>query len=153
MVTVDTSLNITAGIFAAYLKCPTKSHLMAQGEQPPDTFVSETCGRISRAYKGRANQSLRMRLTDVAPIDFIRLTDKPGPDAATVFVDCETAFYACDQRAAARSELRRDFVPILYSPWNKSDQFDDLLVCFSALAIGRVTGSIIPSIGKSRLRR
>jgi hypothetical protein len=32
---MDTSANITAAVFAAYLKCPTKAYLAAHGENPP----------------------------------------------------------------------------------------------------------------------
>src|SRR3954452_4989176 len=149
MATMDTSVNITAASFAAYLKCLTKSYLITQGETPPDAFVSETLGRISVAYKASATQSFRMESTGAVPIDFVGLTNNSVPDANTIFVDCETAFYVCDQAAVAagglrinRSQLRRDFIPIRYSAWDRSDQSDDLLVCFCALAIGRVTGGI-----------
>ena len=52
---MGTSANITAAVFAAYLKCPTKAYLTARGEKPPNTFVSDTRGRISAAYKARAS--------------------------------------------------------------------------------------------------
>jgi hypothetical protein len=42
---MDTSANITAAVFAAYLKCPTKAYLTAHGENPADTFVADTRGR------------------------------------------------------------------------------------------------------------
>ena len=45
---MDASANITAAVFAAYLKCPTKAYLTAHGENPPDTFVADT-----RAHLGR----------------------------------------------------------------------------------------------------
>ena len=51
-------------------------------------------------------------------------------------------------RRTERSERRRDFVSVLYSAWDKSDQADDLLVCFGALAIGQATRSGIPPTGK-----
>ena len=50
---MDTSKNTTAPIFAAYLKCPTKAYLTAHGETTPDTFVADTRGRISDAYRAR----------------------------------------------------------------------------------------------------
>ncbi len=155
MVAMDMNPDITAAVFAAYLRCSTKSYLTAHGEKPPDTFVAETRGRISLAYKTRANQRFRTGLTGVVPIDFVRLANKPDREATTLFVDCETAFYACDQTTSAggglqinRSELRPAFVPILYSAWDKSDQSDELLVCFGALAIGQATGSRMPTSGK-----
>jgi predicted RecB family nuclease len=152
---MDTSANITAAVFAAYLKCPTKAYLTAHGENPADTFVADTRGRISAAYKARASQGLGTGLTGVVPIDVLRPAGDPAREAATLFVDCETASYACDRPAPARigrlargSQRRCDFVPILYSAWDKSDQSDDLLVCLGALAIGQATGSGIPPSGK-----
>jgi hypothetical protein len=44
---MDSSTKITAAVFAAYLKCPTKAYLTARGENPPDTFLADTRGRIS----------------------------------------------------------------------------------------------------------
>jgi len=95
---MDASANITAAVFAAYLKCPTKAYLTAHGENPPDTFVADTRGRISAAYKARASQSLRTGLTAVVPIDFLRLAGDPFRDASTLFVDCETVSYAWGRR-------------------------------------------------------
>ena len=102
---MDTSANITAAVFAAYLKCPTKAYLTAHGETPPDTFVGDTRGRISVAYKARVSQNPRTGLTGVVPIDFLRSATAPIEDAATVFVDCDTVSYARDQPrvSAARS--------------------------------------------------
>jgi predicted RecB family nuclease len=145
------SVEITAAVFAAYLNCPTKAYLIAHGEDPPDAFVAVTRGRVSAAYKARAGQGL----TVVVPIHFSRLSDDTVRDATTVFVDCETASYVCNDPASAwvdgrvkRSEPGRDFVSIRYSSWDKIDQFDDLLVCFGAVAIGQATGSRIPTNGK-----
>ena len=35
-------------------------------------------------------------------IDFLRPAGDPAREAATLFVDCETASYACDRPASAR---------------------------------------------------
>src|SRR5271169_6348535 len=93
---MDASVNITAAVFAAYLKCPTKAYLTAHGEKPPDTFVADTCGSISAAYKAKV-----IELTGVAPIDFSQLANEPAIAAGTLFVDCETASYAFDRLASA----------------------------------------------------
>ena len=155
MVVMHRSVEITAAVFAAYLKCPTMAYLTAHGEDPPDTFLAVTRGCISAAYKARAGQSLRASLIGVAPIHFSRLADDTARDATTLFVDCETASYVCNQPASAwvdvrvkRSKPGRDYVPITYSAWDKIDQFDELLVCFGAVAIGQATGSRIPANGK-----
>jgi predicted RecB family nuclease len=152
---MDTSANITAAVFAAYLKCPTKAYLTAHGEKPPDSFVADTHGRISAAYKAGASQGIGTGLTGAVPMDVIGPAGDSARETATLFVDCETASYACDRQASARigrltrrSQRHFGFAPILYSAWDKGDQPDDLLVCLGALAIGQATGSGIPPSGK-----
>jgi hypothetical protein len=149
---MDASANITAAVFAAYLKCPTKAYLTAHGENPPDTFVVDTRERVSAAYKVRASRSVG---AGFVTIDFLRPRGDRAREVTTLFVDCETASYACDRPSSARtgplarrSQRRCDFVPVLYSAREKSDQSDDLLVCLGALAIGQATGSGIPPSGK-----
>lgn len=147
--------NITAAIFAAHLNCSTKAYLTVHGERPPDLFLAETRGRISVAYKTSASQHLRSELSVVVPLDFVHLADTAAPQGTIFLVDCETAFYACNDTAASarRTRIKRrkpgcEFVPILYSAWDKSGHFDELLVCFGALAIGQATGDSIPQGGK-----
>lgn len=153
---INMNSDITAEIFAAYMKCTTKSYLTAHDEKPPpDIFIAEMRQRTSVAYKTKAIQRLRSHLIGVEHIDFVQLAEKPTPEATIVLADCETAYYATDQPATpagglriTKSEVRRDLVPILYSAWDKSDYSDELLVCFGALAIGQITGSPIPPSGK-----
>ena len=77
------SANITAAVFAAYLKCSTKAYLTAHDEKPPDTFVADTRGLISAAYKAGV-----IGFTGVMPINFLRLVSDPAIDVPTLFVDC-----------------------------------------------------------------
>src|SRR5437763_1602846 len=93
---MDTSTKITAAVFAAYLKCPTKAYLTASGEKSPDTFLADTRGRMLAAYKARASQDLGMELTDVGLIDVL-LANDPDREAANLFVDCDNASLACCQ--------------------------------------------------------
>ncbi len=150
---METGANITAAIFAAYLKCRTKAYLTAHREKPPDPVFTEMCKRVSAAYKAIAGQ--RAYTGPTVPIDFSRLADGVMDDAGTVFVDCETASYTTEgavpawvDHRAKRVGLNRHNVPIVYSAWEKSDQSDDLLVCFGALEIAQATGTEIPSKGK-----
>lgn len=152
---MGTSVRITAAIFAAYLKCPLKAYLMAQGEKSPETFYADIHQRISVAYKARANATLRIRSPDVLPIDFLQLICDPARDGVTLFVDCETASCACDNpeflsgsRRGRKSEAGPSYVPIHYSACDKIDQSDDLLVCFGALAIALASGTEIPLSGE-----
>jgi predicted RecB family nuclease len=151
---METSANITAEIFSAYLKCPTKAYLAAHGEKPPDPAFAEMRKRISAAYKAIAIQCPRTGSAGIVPIDFLRLSNRVAGDAATVFVDCDTVLYSRENpapvsvgRRAKRAGSDRPNVPILYSAWEKSDRSDDLLVCFGALALAQVTGTDIPPKG------
>jgi hypothetical protein len=150
---MDASANISAAVFAAYLKCSTKAYLTAHGEKAPDTFFADTLGRISAAYKARVSQGLRMGSTNVVSFDYLRLTGAPAGPA--LLVDCETASYARDRPAAAwvggqteSSDPGHDYVPIVFSAWNKRDPSDDLLASFGAMAIQQATGGEIPSYGR-----
>lgn len=150
---METDANITAAMFAAYLICRTKAYLMVHGEKPPDPVFAEMRNRVSAAYKALARQ--RLLTGSTVPIDFSRLTDGVIGDGGTAFVDCETALYVIDGTSSASLDHRasragsdRPYVPILYSAWEKSDQSDDLLVCFGALAIAQATGAEIPPNGK-----
>jgi predicted RecB family nuclease len=152
---MDTGINISAAIFSAYLKCATKAYLMAKGEKAPNTFFADMRERISAAYKAKANQRLRTQASGIVPINFLRLGGNPFTGTATIFVDCEAASYVDDEPASVRlgrrtkgTELGSSYVPTVYSAWNKSDQSDDLLVCFGGLAIEQVTRTELPSSGK-----
>src|SRR4051812_27994279 len=146
---------ISATVFAAYLRCPTKAHLLARGERPPGSFFTDTLGRISSAYKATACERLGAGVAGFASISRLPLPTAPASDRAVAFVDCETASYALDIPTRARSDCRTrgdkpgpDYVPVLFSAWNQSDQFDSLLVCFGAVAVQQATGKKIPSVGK-----
>jgi hypothetical protein len=150
---MDASANISAAVFAAYLKCSTKAYLTAHGEKAPDTFFADTLGRISAAYKARVSQGPRMGSTNVVSFDYLRLTGAPARPA--LLVDCETASYARDRPAAAwvggqteSYDPGHDYVPIVFSAWNKRDPSNDLLACFGAMAIQQASGGKIPSHGR-----
>ena len=144
---MDTNHSIAAAVFVAFLKCPTKAHLLAIGEPSPTAFFTNIEERISSMYKSAVTPTLRVR-TDVAePLDFEDLWSSSDHEAIARPVDCETTAYnvaspshepvGCQSRESTRS---RTFVPVLFSPWDKPDVSNSLLVCFGALALEQVTG-------------
>ena len=144
---MDTNNSITAAVFIAFLKCPTKAHLLAIGEPAPTTFFTDIEERISSMYKSAVMRRLRVG-TDVAePLDFGELWSSRDHEAIAHPVDCETTVYnvvlpshepgGCQSRESTPSST---FVPVLFSPWDKPDVSDSLLVCFGALALSQVTG-------------
>ena len=138
---------ITAAVFSAFLKCPTKAHLLAIGEPPPGTFFADIEARISSMYKTVAKQRLRLGAEVAEPLDFGQLWRSLDYEAITHHVDCETAVYDSalpphrpGGRQPQESSPSGPLVPVLFSPWDKSELSDNLLVCFGALALSRGTG-------------
>jgi len=67
---MDASNSITAAVFSAFIKCPTKAHLLAIGEPPPGTFFADIETRISYMYKAVAKRRLRVGDEVAEPLDF-----------------------------------------------------------------------------------
>jgi predicted RecB family nuclease len=148
---METPANITAAMLAAYLKCRTKGYLTLHREKPTDSVFADMRTRVSVAYKAVAGHRAYPELGATTDFSTLGIMDPAG----TVFVDCETAWYATagpmrssTDRQAKRSGPSRIYLPILYSAWDKSDQSDDLLICFGGLGIAQTTGTAIPSKGK-----
>ena len=118
---METRHDITAAVFAAYMKCPTKAYLQAHAEKPPDPFFADIGAKISTACKVKAGS--------IPSIHFSELADLSCTETYTAFVD-------------------QIYVPVLYSAWGKPDQSDHLLVSFCALAIGQEAGTEPPPSGK-----
>jgi predicted RecB family nuclease len=144
---MDTNNSITAAVFIAFLKCPTKAHLLAIGEPAPTAFFTNIEERISSMYKSTVKPTLRVG-TDVAdPLDFEDLWSSRDHEAIARPVDCESTAYnvappshepgGCQSRESTPSST---FVPVLFLPWDKPDVSNSLLVCFGALALSQVTG-------------
>ena len=119
---MEASTTITAGVFAAFLKCRTKAYLTYR-EEPADLKFEELWRRLSAAYKSSV-----VAPSQIVSIAFSRLTD-PIPDHSDkVLVDCETASYntgnpvnaGANRRAKRASHgSRRVYIPVLYSPWEE----------------------------------
>jgi hypothetical protein len=86
---MDASANITAAVFAAHLKCPTKAYLIVHREKPPDNFLADTRRRMSAAYKARVIGS-----SGTVPVDFSQLAAGLVIEATNSYADCETTSYA-----------------------------------------------------------
>jgi predicted RecB family nuclease len=150
---MDASNSITAAVFLAFLKCPTKAHLLARGETIPDAFFTDTEARISWMYKSLFSQTLRVGGELIEPLDFSELrAGRCCPEAVVQPVDCKTAIYnfalpSCEPKGRPSQEAPSGtFVPLSFTPWDKPDASDKLLVCFGALALSQVTGNL-PDVG------
>jgi predicted RecB family nuclease len=144
---MDASNSITAAVFSAFIKCPTKAHLLAIGESPPGTFFADVEARISSVYKALAKRRLHGGAEEAEPLEFGQLWRSPDYATITHDVDCETAVYDFElpphrpgSRQPQKSKPSRTFVPVLLLPRDKLDVSDSLMVCFGALALSQATG-------------
>src|ERR1700686_3600384 len=88
-----TSKKITAAVFSAFLKCPTKAHLLAISEPPPGTFFADIETRISSMYKAVARRQPRVGAEVPELLEFGQLWRSLDHETITHHVDCETAVY------------------------------------------------------------
>src|SRR5712675_2369061 len=123
---MNTDNSITAAIFAAFLKCPTKAHLLAIGEPAPDTYFANIEARISSMYKAAAKQRLRVGTELAEPFDFRQLRRNPNFATIAHDVDCETAVFDFTRprhrpvgRQSRESSPSGPFVPVLFLPSDK----------------------------------
>jgi predicted RecB family nuclease len=137
---------ITAAVFSAFLKCPTKAHLLLVGEPHSETFFTDAEAHISSMFKAAALRSCTGTEFEEA-LDFGQLEYGSDLKPASRYVDCRTTAYdlalPADKPRKERSQKSLSsnvLLPILFSPWDKPELSDSLLVCFGALALSQVTG-------------
>jgi predicted RecB family nuclease len=144
---MDANTPITAALFSAFLKCPTKAHLLSVGEPAPGAHFADIEARISSIYKAMAKQRSPIGAEATELLDFRELWRSLDHDAITHYVDCDTAVYDLAPPphrpgGRQRQELSPSgtFVPIRLLPWDKPGLSDSLLVCFGALALSQASG-------------
>lgn len=144
---MDTSNAITAAVFSAFLKCPTKAHLVAIGEPAPGAFFADIEAHNLCIYKAAAQRQLSIVAGVAELLDFGRLWRSPDYESITHYVDCDTAIYDFappPHKPRSRKPLESSpsgaFVPVRLLPWDKPDLSDSLFVCFGALALSQATG-------------
>src|SRR6266478_421601 len=143
------STQISAAIFSAFLRCPTKAHLLAIGEPAPGAFFVDVEARISSMYKAAAKQQLHTGAKVTELLEFGQLWCSLDYDSITHYVDCDTVVYdfALPQhrngvRQPQKSSPFGNLVPVLVLPWDKPDFSDSLLLCFGALALSQAIGTL-----------
>lgn len=144
---------ITAAEFAAFLRCPTKGHLVGGGERAPGTLFTDIEARISSLYKAAVKQPPSIVAKAAIVLHWDQLS--PGRDDKdnSHLIDCDTVVYDLEssQRrpkvlTSQKSPTSASYVPVLLSPWEKPSPSDSLLVCFGALALSQAIG-ILPGSG------
>src|SRR5712671_5697056 len=90
---MDTSNSITAAVFIAFLKCPTKAHLLSIGEPAPATFFTDIEARISSMYESALTRRLRVGTDAAEFLDFGEVWKRRDHQAIEHPVDCKTTVY------------------------------------------------------------
>jgi hypothetical protein len=139
---MDANNKITASIFSAFLKCPTKAHLMSIGEPAPGTHFADIEARISSMYKAVVKRRSAIGAKAAELLDFKEVWRILDQDVITYHVDCDTAVYdfAPPPHRPGRRQPQQllpsgTFVPLVVLPWDKPGISDSLFVCFGALAL------------------
>jgi predicted RecB family nuclease len=155
---MDTNNLITAAVFSAFLKCPTKAYLLMTGGTTSETFFADIEARISAMYTAAAQQ--RPHSGAAKPLAFDQIAYGLECETSQRYVDCRTAVYDIavapkpKRYRAQKSSPSGTFRPVVFSPWDKLELSDNLLVCFGALALSQVTevladtGSLIYGDGR-----
>jgi len=144
---MDANNLITAAVFSALIKCPTKAHLLAIGEPAPGAYFTDIEARISAMYKAEAKRRLNIGIEVAKSLDCGPLSRSSNDATITYYFDCEIALYDFTrpphrprERRSQKLKPSETFVPVLFFPWDKLDVSDSLIVCFGALALSHVTG-------------
>ena len=150
---MDGGTPITLAVFSAYLKCVSKAHLLITGQSAPSSYFVNNEAFITEGYRSRAVRHLQESLPGFEPIAFSDVTRDIGDHQTTSYVDCGTVTYSCLEARARRKLTTRDaasghnYTPVLFSALDKPDPSDNLLICFGALAISQVIGTL-PKVGR-----
>jgi hypothetical protein len=109
---------ITAALFSAFLKCPTKARLMATDEPAPGTYFTDIETRISSMYKSVAKRRLHIQADVGEPLDFEHMRQNSDQASITHALDCETAVYdfALPQQRPEERQQQEPPDPITMSP-------------------------------------
>jgi len=137
---MDAGNLITAAVFSAFINCPTKAYLLAIGEHAPEAYFADIQARIAFLYKAAAKRRPRVGTEVAEPINFGELWRSHNDLTVTHEVDCETAVYNVTLPQRKPRGRQGSFTPVLFSPWDKLDLSDKLLVCFGALSLLQATG-------------
>lgn len=143
---MEASDTLTAAILMAFLKCPTKARFLVLHDSPQETYFSGVEARISSMYKSRAWRLLDERGESAEPATLGQIADGGDDRTSRRWFDCDTA--VCDlalfqsgsaERHARKSASGGRVVPVVFSPWERPELSDSLLVCFGALSLSQVT--------------
>ena len=101
---METGYSITAAVFAAFLRCPTKAYLLTMGEPTPHSFFADIEARVLSTYSTAAKRGLRVEANAAEPLDFRQLLHGADTKGIKRYVNSDTAVYVliCRPRVSPR---------------------------------------------------
>src|SRR5882724_7202552 len=147
-------MNITARLFEAFLKCPTKCYLRSLGEVEAGNAYATWLQTQTESYHAAEVERLRC---DTPPGDYV--ISPPVDDFKTakwrLAVNAvahshgmESEIQALERLPAEGRGKTAQFVPIRFVPNNKLSMHDKLLLAFDALVLSTTIGREVAA-GKS----
>ncbi len=140
-------MNITSALFEAYLKCPVKCFLRAQGERGEGNAYAEWVRARSESY--RSEGIARLKNGAAQEQDILEPTSMKGLASskwrfAADFVarvnDLESRIHAVERIPAQGKRQAAQIIPIRFVLTNKLTRHDKLLLAFDALVLSGMLG-------------
>ncbi len=147
-------MRITPNLFGAYLKCPTKSFLLARGEAPSGNAYAEWFRSQNEAYRSAGMARLkasvpRERWAGIAPDlpDLKTAKWRLAVDLPAQTPNLESSLHAVERVPAAGRGRHAQFIPTRFVFNNKLSRDDKLVLAFDALVLSEMLGREV-SLGK-----
>ena len=116
------------------------------GDKPQEMYFSNVEARISSMYKSRAWRLLHDRGELAQPVTLGEIVNGGDDGTENRWFDCDTVVcdVALSQKGSAEHRTRKSatsdkIVPVLFSPWEKPEPSDSMLICLGALSLSLAT--------------
>ena len=147
-------MKVTASLFEAYLKCPTKCYLQSHGESGPGNTHAEWLGVQSDSYRSKGIRRLPTGLTPDEYVSGVLDPEKLAAaklrlahDLAAGTQDLESSIQAVERVPPTGRGQPSQFIPIRFIFTNKLTRDDKLLLAFDALVLAERLGREV-NLGK-----
>ena len=143
-------MTITADIFAAYLKCPTKCFLQAHGETGSENEYANWVRTESEAYRAEGLRRLAARIpagdrvTGVGAAENLKTVKwQVAVDLTARVGDLESRIHAVERIPPEGRGRVNQFIPVRFVFTNKLGKDDKLLVAYDALVLSEMVSRTI----------
>lgn len=147
-------MKITAALFEAYLKCPTKCYLYSRGETGSGNAYDDWSKTRTESYRSEGIQRLKAKVPPAECSISPPTTENPkrakwklAVDLVVSAKDLETAIHAVQREPPRKPGQGAQLVSIRFIAANKLTKDDRMLVVFDALVLSKHIGRVV-RVGK-----